>query len=359
MNFLGSIKSKLVFLLVLIGTVPLLLTIAYTSYNAVVDAFESAENELKVTNELIDKEVSALMGNNFTALRLLAANPSVQEYLTASAENRNQNMKNFVQNANALFRDGSNIILTGNDGQQLVRSDNSKLVNLNGRDYFQQAMQGNESISEVIVSKTTGSAIVVIEVPVKAPNGKIIGMIQRNYNISALAELLRKESDPNTELAIFESNGKLISHSTINISKEDDRLDMSNYPFISQARVGDKQIFEIEVDGEKKLVSSEREPQTNWIIATFRPYSVVESHAISEALVMGAMFVVSLILILLIANFVSNVAVKPIETINHAASEISEGNLSLKTIPVESNDELGNVAAAFGKMTDKLNDFFP
>lgn len=358
MDFLSSIKSKLIFLLVLIGMVPLLITIAYTSYNTVNSAFEFAEHELKVTNELVEKELFAMMSNNFTALRLLAVNPSVQEYLTAAPENRNPNMKNLVQNANGLFEDSSNIILTGNDGNQLVRSDDSKLVNLEGRDYFKAAMRGEEDVSEVIVSKTTGKAITVIEVPVKTPDGKVIGMIQRNYNISAITELLRNTANPETELGIFEKNGKLVAHSTINIEKEEDLIDMSGYEFISKAHNNERQIFEITVDGEKKLVSCELEPQTGWIIAAFRPYSVVEEHAINEALVLGVMFAVILVFILFIANFIANSAVRPILTINHAASEISDGNLSLKAVPVESKDELGDVAAAFEKMTDKLNDFF-
>lgn len=358
MSFLGSIKSKLIFLLVFIGMLPLLITMAYTSYNTVNSAFQFAEHELKVTNELIEKEIFAMMGNNFTALRLLAVNPSVQEYLTVPPENRNPNMKALVENANALFKDESNIVITGNDGQQLVRSDKGKLVNLQERDYFKAAMRGEEYVSEVIVSKTTGKAITVIEVPVKTPDGRVIGMIQRNYNISALTQLLKNAANPETELAIFESNGKLVSHSTINIDKEEDRIDMSRYPFISQAREGERQTFEIVVDGEKKLVSCEKEPQTGWIIATFRLYSVVEEHAINEATVMGIMFAVILVLILIIANFIANAAVKPIQTISNAAGEISKGNLSLKAVPVESKDELGDVANAFEKMTDKLNNFF-
>ncbi|MBR4151388.1 MAG: methyl-accepting chemotaxis protein [Selenomonadaceae bacterium] len=336
----------------------MLITMAYTSYNTVTAAFEFAEHELKVTNELIEKEIAAMMSNNFTALRLLAANPSVQEYLTVPPENRNPNMKALVQNANSLFMDGSNIVVTGNDGQQLVRSDEAKLVNLQARDYFKEAMQGRESVSEIVVSKTTGKAITVIEVPVKTPDGKVIGMIQRNYNIAVLADLLKVSANAETELAIFESNGKLIAHSSLKIEKEEDRIDMSKYEFINKATNGQRQIFEITVDGEKKLVSCEREPQTNWIIATFRPYSVVEEHAIQEATIMGVMFVVILIVILIIANLIANGAVKPILTINNAASEIAKGNLSLKAIPVQSKDELGDVATAFATMTDKLNDFF-
>lgn len=353
-----SIKSKLVFLLMIIGMLPLLIAMAYTLFNTVNSAFEFAEHELNVKTELIEKEISALMGSNFTALRLMAVNPAVQEYLAAAPENRNPNMKQLVQNANALFQDGSNIILTGNDGQQLVRSDDSKLVNLQARDYFQEAMKGNEYVSEVVVSKTTGLAIVVIEVPVKNSDGKIIGMIQRNYNVSAITELLKDDADEITQLAIFESNGKMVSHSSIAIEKEEDRIDMSKYDFISKAHLGGQEDFEVVLDGEKMLISCEKEPQTGWIIAACRPYSAVEAHAIQEALVLGVAGVIILVLIIAVAVFISNKAVAPILVINKVADEISKGNLSLKNVPVESEDELGDVARAFATMTDKLNDFF-
>ena len=357
MGFLNTIKAKLIVLLVVIGMGPLIITMSFATYNAINSAFDSAENEMKVQTELIEKEVSALMGSNFTALRLLAVNPAVQEYLTVAPENRNSNMKNLVQNANALFNDASNIVITENSGQQLIRSDDSKLVNLSARDYFREAMNGRENVSEVIVSKTSGLAIVVIEVPVKNSDGSIIGMIQRNYNISALADLLRKESDSETKLAIFESNGKLVSHSELKIEKEEDRLDMSRMDFIRNAKIGERQVSEIILDGEKFLISYEREPQTNWIIATIRPYSVIESKAMNEALIWGISGVIIFLLIVVIANIVANKSVKPIMLIHDTADKIAGGDLSIKNISVESNDELGKVAHSFDLMTDKLNDF--
>ena len=41
-------------------------------------------------------------------------------------------------------------------------------------------MQGKEYISEVLVGKSTGHFISVLEVPVKDDNGKPIGIVQRN-----------------------------------------------------------------------------------------------------------------------------------------------------------------------------------
>ena len=358
MKFLSSIKSKLLLLLIVIGIAPLVTMMLYSSYTAIQSALEAAEEELIVQNDLVEKEVSSLLGNNFTALRIIAVNPDVQEYLTVAPQNRSANMKNLVQNANALFNDESNIIFSDNKGQQLVRSDNSKLVDVSSRDYFQSAMKGVEDVSEVVVSKTTGLAIVVIEVPVKDANGKIVGMIQRNYNISALTKLLSEEADEHTTLAIFDKTGKLVAHSAMKIEKEEDRLDMSAYPFIKEATAEKILVGEFEINGEKKLVSYTKEPHTDWIVASSRSYKSVEAHAYRATYILIGMCVLMFLLIIAVATIVSNKAVKPILTINAAAGEISKGNLSLERVPVESEDELGDVANAFEVMTNKLNDFF-
>ncbi len=299
-----------------------------------------------------------MMNSNFTALRLLAVNHAVQDYILAAPANRAPNMKATVQNANALFKDDSNMAISGSDGMQLVRSDNEKVVDVSTRDYFHEAMKGNEDVSEVVVSKATGKAIVVIEVPVKDDGGKIIGMIQRNYNISVLSDFLKSEADDHTELAIFEGNGKLLAHSSKTISKDEDRVDMSSYDFIKNAQNDTVGVGEVTIDGERKLVSYEKEPQTGWVIASFRLYDVVEEHAYKETFVLVTMCVIMFILVIIIANIVAHKAVKPILVINKTANEISDGNLALEKVTVESDDEIGDVAAAFGKMTDKLNDFF-
>ena len=357
MEFSGSIKSKFIFLLVLIGIAPLLIVMGFTSYNAINAAFESADEELTAKNSLIQQEVADMIGSNFIALRLIAVNPAVQEYLTSPAANRDTHMKDLLKNANSLFHDNSNIIIADNSGQQLVRSDDSKTVNVQGRDYFEAAMKGNESVSEVVVSKTSGLAIVVVEVPVKNSAGQIIGMIQRNYNISVLAEFLKNEADEHTEIAIFESNGKLVAHSTLPVEKEEDRLDMSGYTFITKAQDDVNGIAEVTINGDKKVVAFEKEHQTGWIIATFRSYKAVQQNATNETMILLGICFLMLVLIVVVANIVANKSIKPIVTISNTAEEISKGDLSLDKINVDSQDELGKVANAFNTMMDTLNEF--
>ena len=354
----NSIKTKLVALLICISAAPLIVSIIVSSVNTVADEIEAAKNELKIKNDFIAQDVSMMIGNNFTALRLLAINPAVQDYLTAPPESRSAQMKSLLQNTNALFHDTSNIILTGSDGEQIVRSDDAKLVNLQSRDYFQAAMRGDESVSDIIVSKTSGLAIVVIEVPIKTATGQIAGMIQRNYDVSTLERLAQTQSNESTEIIILGRDGRLVAHSSKKISSDEDRDDMSQREFFRLASTGNSGVVEETFDGVKKIVTYAREPQTGWIISTIRSYEDAEAQAFTEALELAGIGAVLLLIIFGIAVVAAQKVAAPVITVSKTASEIASGNLDIEKLPVTSSDEIGQLSQSFDTMSDKLNDFF-
>ena len=357
MNF-SSIRAKLIFLLIIIGAIPMIIAIVISSSNTISSTIKVVEEDLEIKNDFIAQDISSMIGNNFIALRLLALNPTVQDYLMTHSAADIPQMKTLIQNSNSLFNDSSNIVLTGNDGEQIVRSDSAKLVNLKSRDYFQEAMRGNENVSDVIVSKTSGLSIVVIEVPVKNSAGNVVGMLQRNYNISILNDVVNSQSDENTEIFILDAHGKLVARSNFEIKSEEDRIDMSGYEFFNKAKSTNSGTEEETFDGEHKIISFAIEKKTGWIIATTKPYSFATAQAYSQAYVLAGIGFLLLVGIAALAAFIAKSAVKPIQLISSTAGEISAGNLAVEKVPVNSNDELGQVATAFEKMTDKLNNFF-
>ena len=76
MNF-DSIKAKLIFLLIVIGAIPMIIAIVISSVNTISDTIEAIKEDLKIKNDFITQDVSLMIGNNFTALRLLAINPNI------------------------------------------------------------------------------------------------------------------------------------------------------------------------------------------------------------------------------------------------------------------------------------------
>ena len=91
-------------------------------------------------------------------------------------------------------------------------------------------MQGKEAISDVVVSKATGRFISVIAVPVMNDSGNVLGMLQRDYDLSVLQDFVKKCADEQTRVFIIDKQGKLLAHSEQAVEKDADRIDMVSSP---------------------------------------------------------------------------------------------------------------------------------
>ena len=354
MNSFRSIKTKLIALLVLIGAIPLLISIAINTWNVRSEAEVAAIQDSQLRTIIVNDNITALFDKNFTVLRTLATNPMSQNYLTVSPESRNPLMVNAIESTNSTMGDNNNVIITDKSGNQLIRSDHANLVNTTSRAYFQEAMKGNESISDVLVSKATGKFITVIEVPVKV-NGQVVGLVQRDYNLDVLEDFVKKQADDSTRVMIIDRQGKLITHSSKKVANEEDRVDLTNYEFVKQALSGKTDVDEVEIDGDNSLVSYSHNSQTGWVIVTIRPYKYIMEQANQQVLQIAALGVILLVVIGILAYILANKATRPIVEISDLAGEIANGNLSVKELYVTSEDELGQLAMAFNEMTRKLN----
>ena len=253
------------------------------------------------------------------------------------------------------MNDDNNLIVTDGQAQQLIRSDHLGLVNISTRQYFKDAMSGKESISDVLVSKATGKFITVIEVPVKSENGQVIGLVQRDYSLDVLEDFVKAQADDITNVLIIDRQGKLLSHSARPVTKEEDRIDETQYNFVKQAISGQSGLDEVEIDGDVSLVSYSQNSETGWIIATVRPYKYIMSQANEQAIQIVILGVVMMLVIAALAYVIANKATKPILIISDSANEIANGNLSIKELNVTSDDELGQMGNSFNEMTRKLN----
>lgn len=106
-----------------------------------------------------------------------------------------------------------------------------------------------------------------------------------------------------------------------------------------------------QTDSIKRSLNSLREAIRENIFATTKTIEQI-NHTITSLLIFGLTVA---ILISAYASFKLGKAIlKPIQTLTNAAREIGQGNLE-QTVPVLSNDELGELAVTFNKMAGQLN----
>ena len=116
---------------------------------------------------------------------------------------------------------------TDETGMQIARG-TGDFVNVAEREYFQEAIKGNEYISNIIVSKTTGDRMITFAAPIKF-NDKIIGIVHRNYNLSHLHELLAAQAE---NAFVVDRTGMVAAHSQYEIAEGvHDEVDVSTSEF--------------------------------------------------------------------------------------------------------------------------------
>ena len=181
-RFFTSIKSKLVFLCLVLGLVPLL-TLGVLIY-------QDSQSELRTnTFERIDQvaqlqawSIDQWLAERKDDMTVLASleiiksmepswvGPVIQEYF-------NQ-WKNY-----------ENMSVIGPDGKTIFRTDD-KVLDLADRDYFQQAMQGEVVFSDPIISKGSGDAVIVVAAPIYKDN-KIVGVVTGAISTGRFTSLLQ------------------------------------------------------------------------------------------------------------------------------------------------------------------------
>ncbi|WP_371361873.1 Methyl-accepting chemotaxis protein McpA [Sporomusa rhizae] len=349
-----SIKAKLVWMLILMSTVPLAIFIAINFYSTFSTAIKTAEADCQKRSQLVDENINALAKENFTGLRALAVNPLTGLFL-ADPVTYLPSMREAVINTNSIYKDANPTHITSAKGMQMIRSDNLPVVETGTRPYFKNAMQGKEVVSEVVVSRATGRFVTVFGVPVVNKSGLVTGLLQRDYDLSVLQEFVKSQSDGKIRVFIVDREGKLLADSAKKVETEADRVDITSYDFIKRALSGESGITEVDIEKEKSLISFRQNPQTGWVVVATIPYDLVRQESVHYALVYGGIGIVLILLFAGLAFAIAGHFTRPLLRLVNATSHISKGNLVVEKLDSTSRDELGLMAEAFNNMVEKLS----
>ena len=347
----GSVRNKLFLLLLIMGGLPLVIVTIFSAINMVKELEENAEKVGLLKNSAVSQYVTELCEKNFYVLKSLALNPTITNCLQNPTPQNVNNAKNLLYDTNTIFHDKNLSALTGADAQQIVRTDGGKLVNLSGRRHFHEAMQGRNFVSDILISRSSGKRIVVLEVPVKDNLNHPIGMVQRNFNLDVLQDFIRNYDSDEMSIIVIDRVGKTIAHSdeySFNIQNENE--DNARYKYVADQIKDNSGVLKIRIDGKDVLASYSKHWSTDWIIVTIQPYSQIWEQiyfATFKSLLLGT---VILILIFILAHLLSIKVTKPLVQFTSAADKIIAGNGKIDKIEIDSDDEFGQMAAAFNKI---------
>jgi methyl-accepting chemotaxis protein len=352
-----SLKMKISLLLFLIISIPLS-TSGIVSYNLASDALQSTiENELKdttaATSRAIENELDTVRGY----LNIAAKNSALAE-LTAKPADARLKSSAFqyiagVQKDNEAMLETLAVI--GSDGNALVTNgSDAPDLSVKDRDYFQQALQGKEAVSEVIISRDSGKPVVAIAQPLQnggATTGVLLGTINFDNISRPAAEVKVGE---NGYAYMIDKTGLIVSHpqkdKIMNESLDGNSNEELN-ALVQEMKAGKTSEGFYTYEGIYKFVTFQ--PAGSWIVATTSNYNEYMAPAMDIRTRTIQITVACILAALLIAYLLTTRSIiSPIKKLEKAMALAGEGDLTVHT-SIRTKDEFQVLSDSFNSMIDK------
>jgi methyl-accepting chemotaxis protein len=346
-------KFKVKVQLLIMSVVPLVVlgaVLLIISYNSIMSkAVEDANNLNLITCRQIEAEFAGILDQNVAAIEGVAKSPATTAFLSGNPDAPSADvMLSYIKDVDEnYFGDGNSIAIANAEGMQQVRT-KGDCVDVADREYFQNAMAGKIYCSDLIVSKSTGSRITSICVPVNGDNGSPIGTVQRNYNLSAFHDFLASSG---YEVFIADRDGDLLAHSNYEIDADSEENFGQSTFMTSGLPEG---TYEVKRDGNDKLMAYVQEPNTGWVVVAAQDKNVVTAHARKSAIAIAIVGVILIIVAVVLVLIIANSFVKPINAINESLQKFADGEFHEVTGYEGRRDEFGNIVQNTNSVLDHV-----
>ena len=351
-SFTNSIKTKLIAVMLGITIIPLAIAIIISYTTSTKKAMADAVDALDWQAWYIESEFEVIVQKNFAILQAVAAAPSTKVYL--------QNTKDvtttaktiaYVNSIDSILNDGNVTVITGPDGMQLIRA-SGKLVDVKDREYFKQAMAGNIYVSDVITSTSTGLRQITFAVPIYGDGGKdIIGIVQRNYDLSEFHKFLSEEA---TDAFITDRNGLVAAHSQYEIEAGNEE-DRSKSPFMTSGLSNGYYTADTG-KGYSAVVCYVKSPTTGFTICAASDTKTISASSRSAAIIVVIIGIVMAIVAAVISFMMAKAFTEPIADVNDSLSALSEGRFHKIEKYKNRKDEFGEMVGDTNAVINKLSE---
>jgi len=343
-----NIKKKLTMSLILASLIPFVIFNVINLKYSMQVAEENAMSDNLQRTEMVEANISKFIDKNMYGLRAIASNPLVGSGNVSA-------IKPVLENAGRVYTDMS-IAVSNNEGRQIVRSTDESLSTIADRNFYKQAMGGQEEVvSEVLISKATNKPITILAAPVRDPaTGQINGAIQGSVALDILNEFVRKLSTADITVYILDRDGKLLAHPGSETAQAAETKEMTSLDFVKRALAGEHGSELVTIDGKKMLVSYSQNPKSGWIICSQIPYEAAVAASVNNTIFISVLGCIIILLTGAAAFWIAGVATRPLHDFVEAAQNIAKGDLTIKPIDVRTRDELGVLALAFNEMVENL-----
>ncbi len=239
-------------------------------------------------------------------------------------------------------------------GKAIASSDTSKIgkLDISDRIFFQEALKGRIVVSDVVISKTTGTPIFTISVPVKQSDEKVGGVLAVSIQISYFSKIFTSpiRIGKSGYAYLYNAEGLVIAHPNeetilkLNVKDSGFGREMTekDHGFISYTRQGrnESAVF-------KKI------EETDWSMAILAYPEELLAPARKIGYLISTLSLCIIILMGVMIFLIVRSVTRPIHDVVRFAQIMSEGDLCA-AVAVRNKDELGDMAVNLNHAAESL-----
>ncbi|WZL71852.1 methyl-accepting chemotaxis protein [Clostridiaceae bacterium 35-E11] len=323
-----SFRSKLIlfFSLIIMIACSALGVISYR--NASKALIDSVEKNLMSISKESAQVVSERIQGERDKLKVVAARTRIT--------NPNNSMEDKLNALREEMERSGYIIMDIADKNGYAIATDGKTYDLQDREYFQRALKGETVISDLLISKSDGSLIVIYATPIQY-NGEVTGVLVAVRDAKSFSQIVSDIQIGKTGYAyIVDKTGDIIAHKDIknvlegrNLLEEakNDEVLTTMGNVVRSMVAGEVGSGEYEEDGTNKIVGYAPIRNTDWTMAIIAP----KEELLSELNTMKFSNIVASIIILILSIFViylmGNFITKPIKILSHIINRLANYDL--------------------------------
>lgn len=238
-------------------------------------------------------------------------------------------------------------------------------IDLSSRDYIAEALSGKDSISDIIISKSTGKPVIIYAAPIR-DEGRTVGALIGRRDGYYVSDVLSKiKPSPNGYSYAINREGRVIGHSNKALvdkefnpiqeaSKDQTLLSLSKaFQTIIQNENG---VLDYEFDGREVIASYQKIEHSDWILVVASPKKDIFAGLEKLQTMLITLFAISIILSFAISVLIARSFTKPIIRISNIAEKIANFEITTEfnEKDIRKNDEIGVLATAIQNMALNL-----
>ncbi|HEX9704994.1 MAG TPA: diguanylate cyclase [Gemmatimonadales bacterium] len=214
---------------------------------------------------------------------------------------------------------------------------------------------GNALLGDAYWDATLGKAAVMVALPIRDPDGRLLGALAAKMNLQSLADLLQQVSPgERDDVFLMTEQGRLIIRSDTSSAE----LMRTRLPEASTNALFDAEGARVvyrRADGRDAVGTLRQVPQLRWAAVAEIPRAEV-LRQVSRLRTVTTMTVVgTLVAVALLAYGVGLVVVRPLERLTSAAAKVAAGDLSVE-LPAGGSGEVGYLTRAFSHLVSRLRE---